>query len=77
MVIGKRKYCVQLGVSIFYLINTDVYSAFIMGSISIAALTLYNSYTVNAAKTNPVQPLALVPGKENVWVTYGIKYHLN
>ena len=27
IVIGKREYCVQLGVSVFYLINTDIYSA--------------------------------------------------
>ena len=48
-----------------------------MGSISIAVLTLYNSWTVNAARTYPVQPLAVVPGKENAWVTYAIKYHLH
>ena len=43
IVIGKREYCVQLGVSVFYLINTDIYSAFIIGSISTAVLTLYSS----------------------------------
>ena len=29
------------------------------------------------SESNPVKSLALVPGKENVWVTYAIKYHLN
>ena len=32
---------------------------------------------VDSAESNPVEPLDLVPRKENEWLTYAMKYHLN
>ena len=40
-------------------------------------LTLCNSYKADSVESNPVEPLALVPGKKNVWLTYAMTYHLN
>ena len=40
-------------------------------------LTLCNSQKADSVESNPVKPLALVPGKENVWLTYAMTYHLN
>ena len=40
-------------------------------------MTLCNSQKADSVESNPVKPLALVPGKENVWLTYAMTYHLN
>ena len=40
-------------------------------------LTLCNSQTADSTESNPVKPLALVPEKENVWLTYAMTFHLN
>ena len=55
------------------------YSVSIIGYVVIKAYWHFviHRRAADSAESNPVKPLALVPGKDNVWLTYAVKYPLN
>ena len=73
IVIRKRKHYVQLNLA--FLFEKYSYSVPIIGYIVIKVywhFVIHRRLTV-LSESNPMKSLALVPGKENVWVTYAIK----